>query len=399
LLSEWATGRGSFRHALVIGGAGCGKTHVLNSVELALDAPPIRFGEPTQDWRAALKMATEASGARVLIDDLDRFDAGFWRAIIPVIRERDHRVLVSLQRFDGRLAKLWQTHLPQSSQLLLSALEARPDDVEVYVRRWLEQQSLGAPPQDILRRHVEVICAMDLEDGFHDLIRTLEDLREFGADFSSALEAPLVLRVQRGRITRRSGVPVILVEGISDAKYLKWAASCLGNVDLKDVEIEACGSAARVPIRAIELRNTGRAAIALFDYDRLGRKFYEDMRNWKLACSILPRDHFPLGAIAEEHIQVVVEIEDLLPSSALARFYAERPERKPELEIRVPQSGQVRLVVHRDDKLELAEWVEAHLDENSAGPMIELYIKLRGELGLRIDSGSGHRLDRISPSP
>ena len=77
----------------------------------------------------------------------------------------------------------------------------------------------------------------------------------------------------------------------------------------------------------------------------------------------------------------VVEIEDLLPTNSLERFFKEA-HRNPEIEISLPGRGLKRLIPHADDKLAVAKWAAASLGPEEAAKLLKVYNDLRALLSL-----------------
>jgi hypothetical protein len=130
------------------------------------------------------------------------------------------------------------------------------------------------------------------------------------------------------------------------------------------------------------LQNEGRIAVALFDHDRLGVRHNAELAEWGLRSVLIPHGHYPAGDSLLQHVNVVVEIEDLIPIEDVTRFYAANPDRLPEVSISIPRQGFQRIVVHSNDKASLAEWVCSTLDRSSSKRLFALYNELRTRLGL-----------------
>jgi len=382
-LRSWIEQADTAGHILLIGPPGSGKSHIVDAVNQSLvsvGALFCRAGQTGVD--DFLLLAQEDSKCRVLVDDIDKFDKAFWSAVFGAVADKGHALCATATRFDGRLARLWTARLGQTTSVVLQPLSERSLDIAVFIRRRIESGSSQPLETEAVQGVSELLSAAGLERGFHEIGELIVALTDSGLDFTGVVEAPLVLRALRQVQGRARSVPVILVEGKTDERYLRWAASFSTGDDDDTLEIEACGSASKVSIRAVELRNEGRIAVALFDYDRLGQRHHTDLAEWGLPSVLIPHGQYPAHDSLLQHVNIVVEIEDLIPVADLKRFYASNPDRLPELRIEVPQYGFERLVVHSNDKMQLAEWVSSTLDRGSASQLFGLYNQLRKKLGL-----------------
>jgi DNA polymerase III delta prime subunit len=381
-LKEWLGENENAGHVILAGPPGSGKTHILDGVIQSI-APAARLccqaGQSRID--EFLGLVSRTSNCRVIVDDVDEFDKPFWSALLGSVVAQGHLLCATATTFVGRLERLWKGRLRNTTSLTLLPVSDRAPEITAFIARSLAMRSSASPEAEALRGLGELLSAAGLERGFHDVEELVTGLMESGADFNR-VDAPIVLRILRQVQGRTRKVPVILVEGQTDERYLRWAASFSAGEGDGKVDIEACGSAANVSIRAVELRNEGRAAVALFDYDRPGQRHHKDLAEWGLASVIIPHANYPTKDSLLEHVNIVVEIEDLIPVADLKRFYSANPDRLPELKIEVPRHAFERLVVHSSDKLPLADWVCSTLDRGSAESLFALYNDLRSRLRL-----------------
>jgi hypothetical protein len=250
--------------------------------------------------------------------------------------------------------------------LRLTSLQDRSEDVREFLRRWLMAQGFAQWPEKDLGDIVELITSPRLLRGFVDLGGILQHLVSAGWNLSQPPRASALVNSYQDVLAESKPAPrVILVEGETDAVHFEWVAQlALGAVDA-DLSIEPCGSATKVMERSVACRNEGRAVVALFDYHRMGKKHYDDLRQWGHACEIIPPALDPLRNKAPDHVFQVVEIEDVLPVASIDRFCSEFG-RTPEVEIVLGRHGLRRVVPHADDKLDLARWIAATLGPEEA---------------------------------
>lgn len=340
-----------------------------------------RLSPTDDDWQRDLKAGFEV-GSFVFVDDLDKYDERFRKTLFRSVAERQARIFATSCTFDGRLARLWEKALGAANVLRLAPLDQRLEDVREFLRRWLSEHRLTQVADSEMSETVDLIASLRLPRGFIDLSALLQHLASKEYVFSQPVRASAWVDSYRNVLDDSKATSrVILVEGETDAVYFRWVAElALDGLD-PDLSIEACGSAAKVIERSIAYRNEGRIAVALFDFDRLGRKYYDDLHGWGHPCVTMPGDFDPLRHGAPDHVLQVVEIEDLLPTRSLERFFQEF-HRSPELEISLPEQGLKRLVPHADDKLEIAKWVAATLRPAEADKLLKVYNALRALLSL-----------------
>jgi hypothetical protein len=334
-----------------------------------------------RDWAGALTEACPADSF-VLIDDVDGYDDRFRKILFKFAADHTLRLCATSRAFEGRVARLWESMLGAPRVFRLGGLSERSEDTREFLRRWLAAEGLLQPADQALTDAVELIVSLRLPRGFVDLLLLLKHLASQGYDFSQRLHAPTwVDAYQHVLADSKPKLRVILLEGETDVTYFRWVAElALGTAD-PELTIEACGSASRVAERSVACRNEGRHSVALFDFDGLGKRHFEDLRNWGHACSIISASLDPLQNQASDHVRQVVEIEDLLPIEAIEHF-CEELQRQLEVEISLPVLGLRRLIPRAEDKLDLARWVAAKLGPADAEPLLKVYNELRGKLSL-----------------
>jgi len=373
---------GASEHCVIIGPPGSGRTHFLEAAASLLSSQSVgRLSPADSDWNRELSEGLKV-GSFGLVDNVDKYDERFRKRLLSFATERKARVLATSEGFDGRLARLWEHTLGAPTVLRLAPLHERPQDIRDFLRRWLMERAAPEPLGDDFAETVELIASLRLQRGFVDLLALLQHLSSRGYVFSQPLHAPTwVNSYHQVLADSKPTLRVILVEGETDAIYFKWVADLALGAPDPDVSVESCGSATKVVERSIACRNEGRTVVALFDFDRMGRKHYEDLHGWGHKCAVLPSDFDPLKNGAPDHVLQVVEIEDLLPVASHERFYQDL-HRKPEVEISLPVQGLKRLVPHADQKLELARWVAGTFGPVEAERFLKIYNHLRAQLSL-----------------
>jgi hypothetical protein len=368
---------------MVTGASGTGRSHLLHATaEILSPASGILLPGVEQDWRRALELVERSNECVVFADDLDGYDGRFLKEFLATIARNKHRLLATASLFEGRFKRLLESVLPDTTHLRLDPLEVRQDDIQDFIRLWIRKGALQVPDGVQYRETAELLNAMNLEGGFHDLGSILTKVQEDCARVWDPPVAAAWVRAYASVLSPSVTIPAILVEGVTDVIYLRWAASlCAPASHSEDLEITACQSATKIVMKAFEHRNEGRRVVALFDADKIGRERNKELKEHEIPSFALPEKMFPLGQAASSHVVVEVEIEDLIPASVLERFYRETA-RRPELRIDAPREGRMRIVVHAEDKLMLAEWVRDNIGAEAAVSILEIYNLLRGALGL-----------------
>lgn len=382
-LRNWVRGENTDEHCVITGPSGSGRTHMLDALAGVL--PPdqtVRCSSADSDWKVAIQSVESGEGRRVLVDDLDRYDNAFLKQLFARVAGQKHRIVASVKTFDGRLARLWTTHLSRPRDLRLGPPSERIEDVAAFVPHWARINGSKLPNGVAFSETVRLLMAMKLPRGFSDLARLLDEVASLGETLWDPPDATVWIgaytRIVMGPGTTR---PAILVEGDTDAIYLQWISEVATGSPPGDLEIEPCQSASKIPQKAFACRNEGRRAVALFDFDRLGLDLHEHMKLFDLSSVVIPKLYDPLAGCAPDHVHQVVEIEDLLPIAQVERFVTQTG-RQPELVIHAPRLGVKRIVIDSRDKFELARWVHKNLGAESAEHLLGLYNELRRKLGL-----------------
>lgn len=387
-LRNWATegpiDTSGSAHCVISAPLGCGRTHLLDALAGVL-APEnvIRCSPNDPDWRPAIELIANTNARRVLIDDLDRFDDKFHKAVLPSIAKNQHRIVATVRTpFVGRLTKHWSTHLRDPRHIQLDGLAERAADIIAFLPHWAQQNGVYFPESAEFMETADVLLTMELPGGLNDIVRMLKEISSRQEQFWDPPKAKTWFSAYR-QTTRGGAVdrPVILVEGRTDAVYFQWVLQLAGGDTSGDLDIEPCNSATKIPAKAFQYRNEGRKAVALFDNDKIGQDQHRQMRDYGILSVIIPQRYDQLKDVSQDHVQVVIEIEDLLPVEDVERFL-QIDDRMPELIITAPRQGKKRIVVHPDDKMSLAEWTRANLGARSAQPIAELFNELRKMLGL-----------------
>ena len=382
-LRKWARSESEFDHCVITGPRGSGRTHLLEALAGALPRDQTMIlPAHDRDWSAALRSVASSGSSWVLIDDLDQYDGSFLKQFLAIAAERKHRVAASMNNLAGRPLRLWNTHLSKPCDVRLASLAERVEDIAAFLSTWAVNAGRMLPDGIGFADTARLITAMQLPRGFSDLTRLLNDLAALSVAIWDPPDAITWVSVYtRTVLGPRTTRPAILVEGRSDSIYLDWVSDLAIGSPPEDLVIEVCQSASRIPEKSFACRNESRASVGLFDFDFLGKKLNEQMKQYDLLSLVIPNRFDPLAGRALDHVQQVVEIEDLLPTSEIERFMEETGH-VPELIIDSPRLHAKRIVVHSDDKLELASWVRSTLGSDSAERLLDLYNALRQKLSL-----------------
>jgi hypothetical protein len=371
------------RHCVILGPKGSGRTHLLDALAGVLPIDSVIRFSLSKDWREPLRAIGETHGRILLVDDLDLYDDKFRKAFFVAVGAGEHQLVAVLPSpFDVRVEKTWRAHLSEPSLIQLGPLSDRREDLTAFLPYWALQHDVALPADARFDETVRLLLKMELRHGLSDAVRLVTEIVSRREPFWDPPDASVWLGAYRRAIVGgRSTQPVVLVEGRTELLYFDWVIRlCAGSTSV-DVEVEPCHSAKKIPPRAIACRNEGRMAVALFDNDVVGREQHKQLRSYDIRSVVIPDRFNQLGSAGRDHVLVVVEIEDLLPVSAIEQFLEDR-KREPELVIVAPRERRKRVVVHSDDKLALAEWVCENLGIESAGEIVSLFNELRIALGL-----------------
>jgi hypothetical protein len=181
---------------------------------------------------------------------------------------------------------------------------------------------------------------------------------------------------------------VLVVEGETDVTYLKTAAHlCIAEFQhdpLSEIEVVPAGQgrdggATNAVATLIRLAAEGRTAIGLFDNDELGERGKKDARKFGQRGLTLPAEFAPFQGPAGRQ---EFEIEDLLPSGLLMRFYDENPELS--WESRTERDNQMQIVIKGVDKEGFSQWVTQHVSFNDIIRIAYVLYWIRDEVGLHV---------------
>lgn len=363
---------------LVISGPkGSGKTLCINEAIRGLGALPntILFLDAKQDWTEQIARLSNEAAAYILVDDLDMFDNKFQKKLLLAVEREGVRLLATVGPNSDRLQR--QLGGKSKNRVLLITLcdvHERHQDLVALVRHQFQSRFQS----DIMSLIEASVCTLSFSRGLHDVLRFIEQLNRMG---SEPTNMTVLTAYRRACGPEQDKAPRILVEGITDRLYLTWAAHCAG-AELKDVLIEDCGGASKIPLRAVELRNSGMQCVGLFDYDEMGLKSRDALKGFGHSAQVLPQQSWPFTDIHLGHLKKVVEIEDILPIALLERFYQDHSQSRPELFIEAPLLKRSRIVVADTDKLAVAQWIIQNAQGSDAKPLLDVLNGLLAEINL-----------------
>jgi len=200
---------------------------------------------------------------------------------------------------------------------------------------------------------------------------------------------PLLLRLAKEQVAHVRVAPtdaVLVVEGDTDEIYLRRAAELaheqhgwrlLDGLQVQPAVVGRGGGGNAVVTRLLEFQRQGVTAIGLFDMDRPGSAAFEIAGKHNLRRILLPARFDP---IARDPDNAIVEIEDLLPSELLARYYETHPETHPEE--RHWRLGRWRIIPLGRDKGPLAEWASSVATYRDMERYVYLLVQAREQLRL-----------------
>lgn len=370
-------------YCVIQGPKGCGRSHMLRALEGACKPDEVVFcGGLDEDWGVGQSNVFGAKQQTILIDDFDEYSGEARQALVAAIKAGGHRATIAVRALTPELEKQWKYHLSVPRTATLRPVEERPKDIAVFCGVWARDNSVTLPKSSTFVETATYLCELGIPDGFCDVIEILRALTDDGRPIWDPV-SPLLPRYHRRVVReRKSALPIILVEGKTDELYLNWASKLATGGPPRDLEIRPCHKASQIPAAALELRNRNQKYVGLFDNDEVGRACSKDMSAFGHPNHVLPIARDPLQGKAGKIVDLSIEIEDLIPSSHLERFLVER-KRLAEMIVELPRAGVKRIVVHKDDKYDCAQWVQDNVDPQGGTQIREVYNILREHLGLK----------------
>lgn len=201
--------------------------------------------------------------------------------------------------------------------------------------------------------------------------------------------APVFIQMYRESISSNVAGPsdaVLVVEGDTDEAYFRWAAvlaeerwgwNLLDGLSVRAAAPERGGGATEVGRSLLACRHDGVTAIGLFDYDLPGKSASDTAKRNQLRAMFIPAEFDPLG---RSHETAVVEVEDLLPTELLLRYYETHENQTPD-ELHWVR-GCLRIVPRGEQKGELAGWVREVASYEDMERFIYLLMEVRKLLHL-----------------
>jgi energy-coupling factor transporter ATP-binding protein EcfA2 len=237
-----------------------------------------------------------------------------------------------------------------------------------------------------LREVLNVLVSQLIADG--DIVEGVLRRRVTGVDIASAVAERMAAAFSPA--PPQPEAIVVLVEGITDAAYLRCAAGLakrtngwdlLEGLSLESVAAGRGGGGEAVTARLLSITDRGVSAIGVYDNDRPGRRAAKLAQDRGRRRLLIPQSLDPLGRAGEE---VIVEIEDLLPAQLLEDYYRETPESMPQE--RHWYNGYWRIVPGGADKQRLAEWVASCADYTQIEAIVCLLCRIRRQVDLPVPS-------------
>jgi len=367
-----AIARGDAGHLLVTGTSGTGKA-TLRSVVVAMcdlrGARPILVNS-NEDLGGAIA-ELRRSADRVLVAEL------------PGDMSISSRRAILEAGISSRACVLTATHLHALERHLVRPYRKvdllPPESIPAQVLAvadivWVERLGMTLPLSDGLVEDARAALVRGpFPTGYCSVVTLVEMLSERLALGGAVQDASLTRAIDvsdvNGALVEmfRAEVPpvppsprrlVILVEGDTDAVYLKRAAE-LCNAEwtaelLKGCDVEAAGGGreggATKAVPKLAALSQDNDAIALFDYDEMGRRGLRQARELGFNAMTLPRE------FGRANHEPDVEVEDLLPLDMLQSFYAEHPGASAEQKYVSGDDEVVRIVVKGEDKQLVADF-------------------------------------------
>lgn len=396
---------GRRQQIVAIGPAGSGKSLLLSALiaEAAEAGLPLHSVSPTTEAAGVLRDLARGEVGLLVVHRLDELSAGVRSAVLENRSRCSTGIIATAERVTA--ATLSALADPHDLVAHLAPLEDRAADVPVIAQ--LLWPDLCAAESDLIGNcnaaAVESLIRGPHPQGVTSLRAALAQLADAliadsslqegrfrrhveGRDVDDALFA--VYRSQYSVPAATSPAAVIVVEGSTDAAYLNAAAHCaerawawqlLDGCEVRPSGDERSGGADAVWQRLTELRASIAESVGLFDNDQPGRRAYNRARDQALLVELLPAEFDRLRLDSEDRS---VEIEDLLDTAILDRFFMEHPTFEPE-EVRW-RNGQWRIVPRGEDKGDVADWVSTAMDVEHCERIVYVLCALRRRLGMPI---------------
>lgn len=369
---------GDPRTCVVVASEGSGKSYLLKAARYEVGDPlvmPAANGGDCTEFLARLKYE---QGRAVLADDLDRFSKEIRERVIDLVAESSHMLLASMTKLNDRTKNLLCARCPDGLLVFLDDLASRPQDVEMFVERWVSLIGLTGNRVGF-GDCAKFCCASGLPRGFRTLQGFLDALAGAGWSFEGPLPAADAASAYRQATAPPPTRPTILVEGYTDRLYLEWLLQGMPSPPV--VEVRDCGGATIVAEQAIALRNQGRSCVAVLDSDVMGKELRASLSKFRHPVVSVPVEAVNLPKSAYDHVQQVAEIEDLLPVTFIEEFLRLQ-DRQAELEIRAPTGA--RYVISETDKRDLARWIVEDKDRDSVPRLAALLREALKMLGIGV---------------
>ena len=179
---------------------------------------------------------------------------------------------------------------------------------------------------------------------------------------------------------------IVVVEGTTDAEYMRLAAERAGRPDLiDDLYITPAGNAKRVVVQAVLLKQqTARPLLALLDNDEPGRTAIKSLcdrftfQNKKEVMTVIEA----LPTVKAKKPDFPAEAEDLFPATLLEEFVDEQGEETVLAGKQRRPDGQWHYDLTPTGKDLIIEFLERRLQHRHVSAWIELLTSIRQRMGL-----------------
>lgn len=394
---------------IVTGPVGTGKTTAASAVQAECEKGNVTplFLHPRLQLNDYLAGIARAEVDKLIIDGFDEFSDSAQQSISSHL-EKIHRGTFLTAAQIGPW--IHQEAFRNCRVVNVTSLEDRPEDSLTLVDH-LWQQALGV--KDVrLTANCEPDAVAQLQKGpwpagGHSLRRCIELLLQQQQLRGNLQESSLIDPLTEGDVLTAiiemmreaetdiaqpdvSMVQVVL-EGETDEIYMR-AASTLFRERFKSdpseglafvaAGTERSGGANAVVKTLISLADRRIPAIGLLDNDGPGREARKTAAKFGAPPVLLPAEFDPLKSPSG---QEEVEIEDLVSSDLLDRFYEDHPEFEDD-RMRIQKGQRVRVVIGGPHKLECAQWVEANGTFEDVERIAYVILMLREQLNFAMPS-------------